>query len=238
MLAKYEQSNSYTIESDFEGDDIPLNQKSKQEPVAPPAYELDVNVNMNMNGGKTNALTLLNNAVASATGANEAQKNEKAAFGAVSEAMRDDANTRSTKVMVFKKSFDELVMRINKARRWRFCFSILRIILIIMFFGLCFMHLVIECVTVEDYKGFIKAMRPSVNTTDIETVLEITRKINLGYTIAEIAITTSLMFVTSIFNRVLEDIRTLKRDKIKKETYIQAVDMLNGKTLDVPKASV
>nr|QWF36641.1 nonstructural protein NS3 [Mudumu virus] len=228
MLAAIEQSESeYMAEKDTAVIDISY-------PSAPPAYPAD-----SFEATGSNALTLLTNAVASSTGATEAQKNEKAAFGAISELMRDDANTRKTKVIVFNSTSEDIKSRIEKGRRWRTCFSCLRLVLIFLFFSLCMLHVVIEAIPVENYKGILKTFLPQLNVTagGESDVLTISRHLNVIYTLLEILISTALMFVTRTFNRILSDLRLLKRDLIKRETYISMSKVVESDSAERPPAS-
>ncbi|AKP24096.1 NS3a protein [Chenuda virus] len=63
------------------------------------------------------ALGVLQNALTSSTGANETAKNEKAAYGAASEVMRDDPATRQLKVHVSVTAIAELEERYKRVRR-------------------------------------------------------------------------------------------------------------------------
>ncbi|UYE91505.1 NS3 protein [Mono Lake orbivirus] len=63
------------------------------------------------------ALGVLQNALTSSTGANETAKNEKAAYGAAAEAMRDDPQTRQLKAHVNMTAMVEIQARYARVKR-------------------------------------------------------------------------------------------------------------------------
>nr|QWF36642.1 nonstructural protein NS3a [Mudumu virus] len=101
------------------------------------------------------------------------------------------------------------------------------------------LHVVIEAIPVENYKGILKTFLPQLNVTagGESDVLTISRHLNVIYTLLEILISTALMFVTRTFNRILSDLRLLKRDLIKRETYISMSKVVESDSAERPPAS-
>nr|AYM94260.1 nonstructural protein 3 [Kemerovo virus] len=81
----------------------------KQSPTAPPAYAATPMANV--------ALGVLQNAITSTTGANETARNEKAAYGAAVEALKDDETTRMLKAHVNETSLREAERTLAKLKR-------------------------------------------------------------------------------------------------------------------------
>nr|BAV16926.1 NS3 [Muko virus] len=81
----------------------------KQSPTAPPAYAATPMANV--------ALGVLQNAITSTTGANENAKNEKAAYGAAVEVLKDDETTRMLKTHVNSAALEETRRTLGKLKR-------------------------------------------------------------------------------------------------------------------------
>nr|ATW68840.1 NS3 protein [Baku virus] len=146
------------------------------------------------------ALGVLQNALTSTTGANETAKNEKAAYGAAAEVMRDDPATRQLKAHVNLTAVLELEERYKRVRRkkcackWLQAASSTLILLISIAMSIASASLWIESTLVK------KGVPVYMIISGLTTVAMVTGRMHAHARTAA---------------------RTIKRDLVKKRSYVQ-----------------
>nr|P32555.1 RecName: Full=Non-structural protein NS3; Contains: RecName: Full=Non-structural protein NS3A [Broadhaven virus] len=163
----------------------------KSSPTAPPAYAAIPSTNA--------ALSVLQNAVASGTGANEVMRNEKAAYGAATEVLKDDETTRMLKMQVNEYSLAEMRAAYQKLKRQSRLLHYGELLCLALVLGLTFTLMASSTAAV------LQSALQQVGIT--------------GHVVTGI-LTSLAIFLQHHRTRVLKRKRSVKRDIVKRMTYI------------------
>ncbi|WAB23652.1 NS3/NS3a protein [Acado virus] len=171
------------------------------------------------------ALSVLTNAVVSATGANETQKNEKAAFGAISEALKDDEITRKSKRMAYMDSIRELEKDIRKHRntiRLMECARISCAIVILLFQAAL---TVMDFISKEGLTAIARLVGDdgSADFTAMARLRAIRGAINMALIICGTIVLVTGRNVAAMKIKK----RCMKRDLVKRKAYLDAIGTMN-----------
>ncbi|ALL99340.1 non-structural protein 3 [African horse sickness virus 5] len=159
------------------------------------------------------SLGILNQAMSSTTGASGALKDEKAAFGAMAEALRDPEPIRQIKKQVGIRTLKNLKMELATMRRKK---SALKIMIFIS-----------GCVTLAT------SMVGGLSIVDDDILDDYKENDWLMKTIhgLNLLCTTVLLAAGKISDKIQEEISRTKRDIAKRESYVSAASMSwNGDT--------
>nr|QBL15298.1 NS3a [Japanaut virus] len=165
------------------------------------------------------SLNILNNAMSNTTGASNAMKEEKTAFGAAAEAMRDDEVIRDVKVCVAKKILPRLYTECTGLRRKR-CLTqgALTFVAIIA----CASSMITFAVDMN-----LDDVVLGTNTNETSSMkLPSWFKGITGFMGVVNMCSTGMMLALGRYERVLsEKIAMLRKEITKKESYMDAVSM-------------
>ncbi|ALL99296.1 non-structural protein 3 [African horse sickness virus 3] len=178
-------------------------------PYVPPPYTY---ANAPTPGGQAGemesmSLGILNQAMSSTTGASGALKDEKAAFGAMAEALRDPEPIRQIKKTVGLRTLKHLKIELASMRRR---YAILRVVI--------FMS---GCVTMAT------SMVGGLTIIDTEIYRDLNSDGWLSKTVhgLNLLCTTMLLAAGKISDKIQEEISRTKRDIAKRESYVSAASM-------------
>nr|ANH10679.1 NS3/NS3a [Parry's Lagoon virus] len=171
------------------------------------------------------ALSVLTNAIVSATGTNETQKNEKATFGAISEALKDDNVTRRSKKIAYSKSVFELEKDIRRYRntiRLLECARVGCAIVVLLFSA---------ALSIMDFlsKDVITKMATFVGdhgSADFAAMTRL-RAIRGAVNMALITCGTAVLITGRNVAIMKQKKRGMKRDLVKRKAYLGAIDDMN-----------
>nr|AHL27157.1 NS3 protein [Okhotskiy virus] len=163
----------------------------KSSPTAPPAYAAIPGANV--------ALSVLQNAVASGTGASEVMRNEKAAYGAATEVLKDDETTRMLKMQVNEYSLTEMRGAYRKLKRQCRLLHYAEVLCLAFTLGLSLILMIPDAAS-----GFERALK----------------KISLTGHVITGVLTSLAIFLQHHRARMLKRKRSIKRDIVKRMTYI------------------
>nr|AZJ37606.1 NS3 [Skunk River virus] len=148
---------------------------------------------------KETSLNILTNALTSGTGSTTQQKNEKASYGAIAEALRDEPAVRFAKFEVNSRSIPRIEDRIKRLRRSKNVYKIGEVI-----FGLLTIVL-------------------GVFTTSVSEVEQLRETFKGGYItglhVLNLITGALLVFCAKAVSRTREDVRQMDRDLEKKIMY-------------------
>nr|AZK31321.1 NS3 [Big Cypress virus] len=160
---------------------------------------------------KETSLSILSNALTSSSGSNSTQKNEKASFGAIAEALRDEPAVRFAKYEVNQRSIPRIEISLSGKKRLK---SFLRVMEI--FFGIITVAL-------------------GVFTTSAAEVETLKSKLEGGWAaglhIINLVTGALLIYCAKTIGRLKEEIAQLERDLEKKLMY----NGVAGRTLGLLK---
>ncbi|ARA68489.1 non-structural protein 3 [African horse sickness virus 1] len=180
-------------------------------PYIPPAYHPTAPaLAVSASQMETMSLGILNQAMSSSAGASGALKDEKAAFGAVAEALRDPEPIRKIKRQVGIQTLKTLKVELSGMRRKKL---ILKIIMFI-------------CANVTMATSLVGGM--SIVDEDIAKHLAFDGKEDwVSKTVhgLNLLCTTMLLAANKISEKVREEIARTKRDIAKRQSYVSAATM-------------
>ncbi|ALL99298.1 non-structural protein 3 [African horse sickness virus 3] len=178
-------------------------------PYVPPPYTYANAPTLGGQAGEMESMSLgiLNQAMSSTTGASGALKDEKAAFGAMAEALRDPEPIRQIKKTVGLRTLKHLKIELASMRRR---YAILRVVI--------FMS---GCVTMAT------SMVGGLTIIDTEIYKDLNGDGWLSKTVhgLNLLCTTMLLAAGKISDKIQEEISRTKRDIAKRESYVSAASM-------------
>nr|CAH0473080.1 NS3 [Umatilla virus] len=184
---------------------------------------------------KAQALNILTNAVTSTTGANETLKNEKAVFGATSDALKDDPFTRYTKQLAYETTIQQINGQVAQKRRKMLVLDLIKYTLGVILLILLLWNMTVETIDEESYKTLLSGLF-NRNVTDVSGMFSAARIIRRYTSYLEMA---SSIAMTLIIRKIVQlgmRIRTLERDRVKREAYNKTVARVTHSGMCPPSA--
>nr|UBB38839.1 NS3 [Wongorr virus] len=201
---------------------IPLNAVAVWGTAPPPEQSERIQMPDQNAYDRQQALSILTNAVSSTTGASEVVKNEKAYFGATSEALKDDEPTRQAKYYAYKQSIYEFEKDIKSAKRRAHALCVVA--------WICMIGIVL-CLGVQ--WAFDTDMIPETSNSTL------VRKLRNARGIVEMILGFALMWTVRARERLSATARSLERDMIKRRAYTDTVKRMRPPPLaDVASENV
>nr|AGE32269.1 NS3 [Sathuvachari virus] len=163
---------------------------------------------------KETSLNILTNALTSGTGSTAQQKNEKASYGAIAEALRDEPAVRYAKYEVNSRSIPKVESRIKRLRRTKKLYKIFEVV-----FGVATLLLGILTTSMAEieewkdkpFKGFAS-----------------------GLHVVNLLMGAILLYCAKGVGKIREEMRQLERDLEKKIMY----NSVAGRTLGIQRQHV
>ncbi|AEE98377.1 NS3 [Umatilla virus] len=184
---------------------------------------------------KAQALNILTNAVTSTTGANDTLKNEKAVFGATSDALKDDPFTRYTKQLAYETTISQILGQMATKRRKMLILDVVKYMLGIILLMLLLWNMIVESIEEESYKEVLSGMFGK-NNNDTQALFSAARAIRRYTSYLEMISSIAMTFVVRKIMQLGVKLKALERDKIKREAYNKTVARVSHSGICSPSA--